>query len=699
MSDRSESAMALGPGFCRAGRQQSQASGARRPWPALSILVLGALAGLVPSAAQALDVPPGFDGFQFATPYSMHNPFSKDDLRKIDDGFKLFTTEKFKGNGRVCASCHIPERGYNISAGDMDRLKHKEAEQALGGSNRLLENDEILQKLALFNINQTFGPESAGATTAPEGPFRASMSIGGLGFTTLNRFVCRGGQPLEPTAAASGCDLALLGTKDGVNKTFSIPATSPAPAPGEFSLYYKGTLLTAPADYTFTADRTIVLTTVAPASTDRLVAYFPGSGRTIDDGARDIMLGWAGDGAPTAMFAYHGAPVPAESECKTIADAAGSDLGNLDKVLDAFSLAAVKTHFPRTQNRVPGVDFRCPKPDELRNMTKFQKWLGRRFELDITRLQNLAPAALQGRNLFSSRKASCVACHVNAGASDNQGRIKLNPVPFLTLDGAPDPDESTNASARPLEIVGANKTSRNGSIFYEPELDALVAAEISGYPLTPPPATFSPFAPFDEGDGVMRSGGEPGFNVASIIEAVRKNQFFHNNAITGSIEDAIAHYFTDRFDGSQGGGAINSFRRDVSNVPIAGPVVLDQLGGTDALDRMGLFLRALSSMYALADCERFVDEIFFRFDNKLPLDLPTMHCGFALDDAGRMLGEARVVPNPYAAYPAALAKVRKQLDKAVDDRKKGKIRKNDLLAVQSSLRGLRQSIATTPELP
>jgi len=167
MSDRSESAMELGPGFCRAGRQQSQASGARRLWPALSILVLGALGGLKTTTAQALDVPPGFDGFQFATPYSMHNPFSKDDLRKIDDGFKLFTTEKFKGNGRVCASCHIPERGYNISAGDMDRLKHKEAEQALGGSNLLLENDEILQKLALFNINQTFGPESAGATTAP----------------------------------------------------------------------------------------------------------------------------------------------------------------------------------------------------------------------------------------------------------------------------------------------------------------------------------------------------------------------------------------------------------------------------------------------------------------------------------------------------------------------------------------------------
>jgi len=99
-----------------------------------------------------------------------------------------------------------------------------------------------------------------------------------------------------------------------------------------------------------------------------------------------------------------------------------------------------------------------------------------------------------------------------------------------------------------LEIIGASKASRNGAKFFEPALqDELTALLIF---------------PTDPGDESLRGGGgQGGFSVQSIIEAARKGQFFHNNGVEGNIEDAIAHYFTDNFHNSQGGGAIrNAFR-------------------------------------------------------------------------------------------------------------------------------------------
>lgn len=601
---------------------------------AISGLALAAFVTFQTAVAAPFALPPGvsgFDGFQFNPPYNTQNPFATDELRKIDSGFTLFTTEKFKGNGRVCSTCHIPAQQFNVTKSSFNQISHTDQANVLGGANLLLENGDIVRKLMLFNINQEFGFNSKGQSSLPEGPFRASMSIGGLGFTTLNNFVCR------------------LGT----------------PTPGGTACTNTGGL--------------------------------PGNANTVDDGTRDIMLGWAGDGGLVAMFPYAGAPVAAQADCKAITDAAAGDPKNLDKALDAFTLAAVKTHFTKSQDRVPGVDFRCPTADELRNMTTFQKWLGRRFELDITKLQNLVPGAEQGRLLFSSRKASCVGCHVNAGATDDQGRVKLFPVPFLKLDGSSDADFNNNQN-EPLQIVGGNKSSRNGSIFFELELDALVASAIA-LPQPPQTGLFSPFNPFDEGDTKLRSAGEPGFNVQSIIEAVRKDQFFHNNAISGSIEDAIAHYFTAKFDSSQGGQAVNVFRRDIANVPITGPVVLAQLGGTDALNKMGLFLRALSSMYAIADCERYVDEILFRFDNGLSIELPASQCDFELNDARKMLKEVRVAPNPYAQFPLALAQVQSALKTVTGPAKRANLNRSDMLGVRSSLQGLRQAIATTPELP
>lgn len=582
--------------------------------------------------AYAMDVPDGFDGFQFTPPYNTKNPFTKEQLQRVDEGFRIFTTETFGGNGRTCSTCHIPEKNFNITAADIEALPQEEREKVLASGNPDLENEEIVEVLALFNINQGFGEGSAGNIDEPEGPFRASMSIGGLGFSTLNRYVCRPGQ--------------------------TTPAGTPC-TPG--------------------------------------VGGLPGNNLIVDDGVRDIMLGWAGDGSLVEMFPYDETNPNAEpQDCEEAIDMFAADLTNLEKALMTFSLAAVKTHFPITQNRVPGVDFRCPTIEELTNLAVFQKWLGRRFELDIRKLDFKALQADEGRDIFSSKTASCVACHVNAGASDTQGRVKNFPFPFL-----PEPDFN-NERDEPLEIIGANKASRNGIAFFEPELDDFVSAKIANQSEVPP---FAPFNAFDEGDGVNRSGGEFGFNVQSIIEAVRKTQFFHNNAIVGTIEDAIGHYFTDKFDNSQGGGAVRgAFRGGLS-----GQDALNALGGVEAINKMGFFLRALSSVYSIADCERYIDEMIARLNYGLPLDVPHDNCQFAIDDVEKVLVEARINPNPYGNIPSQLEAVRTLLRRAAIMgsingtlfTRSSAVRASKAMLVTASarLRAIRKAIATTSELP
>lgn len=553
------------------------------------------------SAHAVFDAPPGFDGFQLEPPYENKNPFLAAELQSIGRGFELFTTETFAGNGRVCSTCHLPERNYNITTDDIAALSPAEKAKVLGTVNPDLENAEIVEDLGLFNIDQHFGAASAGNIASPIGPFRASMSIGGLGLTSLNNYVCRPGQP---TPAGTPC----------VNNN------------------------------------------------------------TIDDGIRDIMLGWSGDGSLVEMFEYTGAPVAAAADCEIPIEDFADELTDLEKSLATFSLAAVKTHFPLSQNRVPGVDFRCPTPNELIDMAMFQKWLGRRYELEIRDLEFASPIAQEGLALFSSRQAGCVGCHVNAGGSDTQGRVKLFPFPFL-----PEPDDN-NFEHEPLQIIGANKTSRSGIQFHEPTLDAQVAANF----------------PFDKGDHILRSGGtQGGFNVQSIIEATRKTRFFHNSVIQGSIEDAIAHYFTSQFDSSQGGTATrNAFRNRV-----LGPDVLAALGGQAAIDKIGYFLRHLSAVYSLADCERFADEMIDRTNLGLSTDLPFTHCQFALGDAAFVIEGSQVaVPTTQARILAEIAALQAQLEDA-ENISDPDAKVAALNALINALSRTRTGIADTQELP
>jgi cytochrome c553 len=48
------------------------------------------------------------------------------DFEEIDEGFQIFTQETFEGNGRTCATCHVPEFMYTVGPDDIPRLSAAE---------------------------------------------------------------------------------------------------------------------------------------------------------------------------------------------------------------------------------------------------------------------------------------------------------------------------------------------------------------------------------------------------------------------------------------------------------------------------------------------------------------------------------------------------------------------------------------------
>ena len=67
--------------------------------------------------------------------------------------------------------------------------------------------------------------------------------------------------------------------------------------------------------------------------------------------------------------------------------------------LREFATGAVIQHFPKTLNRVPGVDFRLPTAEELDAMLAFQLSLGRQQDIDLATLPPFADATVEGRSV------------------------------------------------------------------------------------------------------------------------------------------------------------------------------------------------------------------------------------------------------------------------------------------------------------
>ncbi len=198
--------------------------------------------------------------------------------------------------------------------------------------------------------------------------------------------------------------------------------------------------------------------------------------RTSIDSRQGPRTGWSGDGAPG------------------------------DGSLRSFAVGAVIQHFPKTLNRVAGVDFRLPTDEELDALEVFQLSLGRRENLELP-LNLQGAVASRGQDIFlDNTLGKCNACHFNAGANGD---------PAIFGPGVGNLNFDTGVEAlpdQPADLIGAKN-------------------------------------PPDDGFGDPGNGE---FNTPPLVEAADTGPFFHNNSVE-TIEGAVAFYNGDAFNNSPAG--------------------------------------------------------------------------------------------------------------------------------------------------
>ncbi len=180
-----------------------------------------------------------------------------------------------------------------------------------------------------------------------------------------------------------------------------------------------------------------------------------------------------------------------------------------DGSLRSFAVGAVVQHFPRTLDRVAGVDFRLPTEEELDALQAFMLSLGRQQDVELPLLLR-GTVARRGQEIFlDDSLGKCNICHVNAGANAVLGGQPVGNANFDTgVEDLPD---------QPPDHSGA---------------------------LIPP----------DDGFGTP---GDGTFNTPPLVEAADTGPFFHNNAIE-TIEGAVAFYDGDTFNQSAAGRILAS---------------------------------------------------------------------------------------------------------------------------------------------
>jgi cytochrome c peroxidase len=222
----------------------------------------------------------------------------------------------------------------------------------------------------------------------------------------------------------------------------------------------------------------------------------------------------------------------------------GGDGAPGDRSLRSFAVGAVIQHFPKTTNRVAGVDFRLPTEDELDALEAFMLSLGRQEDLTLP-LALTDARVMRGQALFLDNTiARCNVCHFNAGANANPN------------------------------IFGADVGNRNFNTGVEdlPDIPSHVLGD--------------PRPPRDDG---LNIPGDGTFNTPPLVEAADTAPFFHNNA-RATLEEAVAFYNSDAFNNSPAGQA--------------GRIALTEAQVSD----IAAFLRALNALENIRQADAYLRE-------------------------------------------------------------------------------------------
>lgn len=270
--------------------------------------------------------------------------------------------------------------------------------------------------------------------------------------------------------------------------------------------------------------------------------------------------GWSGDGAPG------------------------------DGSLRSFATGAVIQHFPKTLDRIAGVDFRLPTPDELDALEAFQLSLGRQVELSLP-LPLKGTVAIRGQEIFLDNSlGKCNICHQNAGANASLGGNDLGNANFNTgVESQVD---------RPATLTGEK-------------------------------------VPLDDGFGVP---GDGTFNTPSLVEAADTGPFFHDNSIE-TIEGAVAFYNSNAFDASPAG-------RFLAGIDPNGTSI--QLEATQVVE-VAAFLRVINTLENIRESTVLLDEAAgARFSDRDKAERSIRRAVAEIDDGIQVLTGGGLSPDAVA---------------------------------------------------
>ncbi len=188
-----------------------------------------------------------------------------------------------------------------------------------------------------------------------------------------------------------------------------------------------------------------------------------------------------------------------------------------DGELRDFQTGAVIQHYTQSLNRTAGVDFVLPTSAELDAIGDFTRTIGRTNELSLAAVSLSDTGAEAGRVRFQSAGARCNNCHRNAGANVAAGFNR-------NFDTGVETVRIAELDTQGIPFDGGFGGQGLGSFNFDAN-----------------------------GDSVLDSFGNGGFNSTPLIEAADTGPFFHTNAFE-TIEQATAFYTTSAFADSPAGG-------------------------------------------------------------------------------------------------------------------------------------------------
>lgn len=283
-----------------------------------------------------------------------------------------------------------------------------------------------------------------------------------------------------------------------------------------------------------------------------------------------------------------------------------------DGSLRSFATGAVIQHFPKTTNRVAGVDFRLPTDAELDALEAFQLSLGRQEEISLP-LALKGVVASRGQELFIDRtEGKCNACHFNAGANGDPG------------------------------IFGPNAGNLNFNTGVEDLPDQ--PADLTGEKVPP-----------DDGLGVPGNGE---FNTPTLVESADTGPFFHNNSIE-TIEGAVAFYNGDAFNNSPAGALLVGATGSGINLDATQVVAV------------AAFLRVINSLENIRESLDLLDRAYpdYRLTDEQRANL-IRRAGFEIDDARQVLTGGGLHPTAAIHLHEAHALVGRAADASGSDKER-----------------------------